>query len=180
MRCVAATTPPSMRRATPTTATASVRRVAHSPLTSSSSGLCLSRESRRRPTTPSESGIPTALLLAMPRLTSMSMVQRPLLAKKSQLPTTPSPQSWVPTRRLSLGRPTRSTQSSTLSLSRLWAMYSRNTSVSTPRDGSMTTRRTWTSHSYPIRQSRTTASRMAAQPALRASYRSSHSPGWSC
>ena len=81
---------------------------------------------------------------------------------------------------LKLGRPTRSTRSSTRSLSRLWAMCSRNTSVSTPRDGSLTTRRTWISLSYRIRRSHSTASRMASQSPLRASCRSLHSPGWSC
>lgn len=82
---------------------------------------------------------------------------------------------------LKLGKAyTRSTQSSTRSLSRLWAMYSRNTSASTPGDGSLTTRRTWISLSYRIRRSHSTASRMASQSPLRASCRSSHSPGWSC
>ena len=49
------------------------------------------------------------------------------------------------------------------------AMYSRNTSVSSPRDGSLTTQRTWISLSYQIRRSRSMASRMVSRPAKRAS-----------
>ena len=72
-------------------------------------------------------------------------------------------------KRLSSARLTRSMLSSTRSPSRLWATCSRNTSELIPtRSGSLTTRRTWTSPSYRISESRSTVSKMGAVP-IRAS-----------